>query len=97
MQIGRIVGTVVSTQKDEKLQSLKLHLVKYVDIDGKPTGSIVVAVDSVGAGVGEIVLVSTGSSARQTTETEGRPVDALIMAIVDIIEVDGKERYRKNG
>ncbi len=96
MQIGRIVGTVVSTQKDEKLEGLKLHLVKYVDIDGKPTGSIVVAVDAVGAGTGEIVLVSTGSSARQTKMTEGKPVDALIMAIVDVLEVDGKERYNKN-
>lgn len=95
MQIGKIVGTVVSTRKDEKLEGLKLQLVKYVDIAGKPTGSFVIAVDSVGAGVDEIVLVASGSSARLTKTTEGKPVDAVIMAIVDILEIDGEKRYVK--
>lgn len=95
MQIGRIVGTVVSTQKDEKLEGMKFHIVKHVDIDGKPTGSFVIAVDSVGAGVGEIVLVAAGSSARQTTLTKDKPVDAIIMAIVDILEIGGEHRYVK--
>lgn len=95
MQIGKIVGTVVSTRKDEKLEGLKFHIVKHVDTSGKPTGSLVIAVDSVGAGVGEIVLVAAGSSARQTTITEGKPVDATIMAIVDILEVGGEKRYVK--
>ena len=95
MQIGKIVGTVVSTRKDEKLEGLKLHIVKYVDLNGKPTGGFVIAVDSVGAGEGEIVLVASGSSARQTLITEGKPVDAIIMAIVDILEADGKKLYVK--
>ena len=97
MQIGKIVGTVVSTRKDEKLVGLKFHIVRYVDTDGNPTNTIVTAVDSVGAGVGEIVLVASGSSARQTTMTEGKPVDAIIMAIVDILEVGGEKRYVKEG
>ncbi len=96
MQIGKIVGTVVSTRKDEKLEGLKMHIVRYVDTDGKPTANFVTAVDSVGAGVGEIVLVASGSSARQTTLTEGKPVDAIIMAIVDVLEVNGKEKYVKS-
>ena len=96
MQIGRIVGTVVSSVKDAKLEGLKFHVVKHVDVTGKPTGSFVIAVDSVGAGVGEIVLVASGSSARQTTTTKDKPVDAIIMAIVDILEIDAKENYVKN-
>lgn len=96
MQIGKIVGTVVASRKDEKLVGLKLQIVKYVDADGTPTKNMVVAVDSVGAGVGEIVLVATGSSARQTHTTEGKPADAVIMAIVDILEVDGENRYLKD-
>lgn len=95
MQLGKIVGTVVSTQKDEKLEGLRLHIVKHVDVTGKPTGGFVVAADAVGAGVGEVVLTAAGSSARQTPITEGKPVDAVIMAIVDIIEIDGKEQYVK--
>ncbi len=95
MQLGKIVGTVVAIQKDEKLEGLKLHIVKYVDLECKPMQSFVIAVDSVGAGVGEIVLVAAGSSARQTKTTEGKPVDAIIMAIVDTVEVDGSVRYNK--
>lgn len=95
MQIGKIVGTVVSTRKDEKLEGMKFHIVRHVDIDGKPTGSFVIAVDSVGAGVGEIVLVAAGSSARQTTLTKDKPVDAIIMAIVDVLEIGGETRYVK--
>ncbi len=95
MQIGKIVGTVVSTKKDEKLEGLRLNLVKYVDVNGKPTGNFVIAVDSVGAGAGEIVLVASGSSARLTKTTEGKPVDAVIMAIVDILEIDGEKKYVK--
>ncbi len=95
MQLGKIVGTVVATQKDEKLEGLRFHIVKQVDVDGKPNGGFVVAVDAVGAGVGEIVLTAAGSSARMTPTTEGKPVDAVIMAIVDTVEVDGKNRYVK--
>lgn len=95
MQLGKIVGTVVSTHKDEKLEGLKLQIVKFIDLEGKPTGGLVIAVDSVGAGVNEVVLVAAGSSARQTNITKDKPVDTVIMAIVDILEVDGKTVYEK--
>jgi ethanolamine utilization protein EutN len=97
MLMGKIVGTVVSTQKDEKLEGLKFHVVKHVDFDGNPTGTdnFVVTVDAVGAGIGEVVLFASGSAARQTSITKDRPVDAVIMAIVDVVEIDGKKRYVK--
>jgi microcompartment protein CcmK/EutM len=95
MLIGQIVGTVVSTNKDEKLEGLKFLIIKSLDLEGKPTGSHVVAVDSVGAGFGEVVLYAAGSSARQTQITKDRPVDTVIMAIVDSIEVQGSNRFIK--
>ena len=95
MQLGKIVGTVVSTKKDEKLEGLKLQIVKFINADCSFTGGLVVAVDSVGAGVGEVVLVAAGSSARQTEVTKDKPVDTVIMAIVDELDVDGKTAYSK--
>lgn len=95
MEIGKIIGTVVSTKKDEKLQGMKFQIVKNVDLDGKPMNSFVIAVDSVGAGIGEIVLVAKGSSARQTELTRDKPVDAIIMAIVDELEIGGEAKYVK--
>ena len=95
MVLGRVIGTVVSTRKEEELSGLKFLLVKACDADGKPTGGIVVAVDAVGAGVGEVVLYASGSSARQTKVTKDRPVDATIMAIVDHVESGGESRYSK--
>jgi len=95
MVLGKVVGTVVSTRKEDELAGLKLLLVKACDADGKPTGSSVVAVDAVGAGVGEVVLYASGSSARQTKVTKDRPVDATIMAIVDEVEIEGAKRYTK--
>lgn len=95
MEIGKIIGTVVSTKKDEKLGGMKFQIVKNVDLDGKPLSSFVIAVDSVGAGVGEIVLVAKGSSARQTDLTKDKPVDAVIMAIIDELEIGGEKRYVK--
>lgn len=95
MEIGKVIGTVVATKKDEKLEGMKLQIVKNVDLDGAPLSSFVIAVDSVGAGVGEIVLVAKGSSARQTDVTKEKPVDAVIMAIVDELEIDGKVCYVK--
>lgn len=95
MQLGKIVGTVVSTRKDEKIEGLKLQIVKFINIDGKFTGSLVIAVDSVGAGIGEVVLCAAGSSARQTDVTKDKPVDTVIMAIVDVLEIDGQEVYIK--
>jgi ethanolamine utilization protein EutN len=93
--LGKVVGTVVSTRKEDELSGLKFLLVKACDADGQPTGSVVVAVDAVGAGVGEVVLYASGSSARQTQVTKDRPVDATIMAIVDEVEIEGKPRYVK--
>ena len=96
MQIGQIVGTVVSTRKEPEIEGLKLLLVKGIDLDGKLSGPVVVAADAVGAGVGEVVLYASGSSARQTVQTQDRPVDATIMAIVDEVEVSGRKLYVKD-
>ncbi|HET6204319.1 MAG TPA: EutN/CcmL family microcompartment protein [Planctomycetota bacterium] len=90
MQIGRVIGTVVATQKEEKMTGLKLLVVQLCDARGKPLDGYTVAVDAVGAGLREMVLVATGSSARQTKATEGRPTDATIMAIVDSWDVGGE-------
>ncbi len=95
MLLGQVIGTVVSTQKESSLDGLRLMLVRAVDEDGKPTGASVVAADAVGSGVGEIVLYACGSSARQTQVTDKRPVDAVIMAIVDQWEVGGELKYKK--
>ena len=93
--LAQVVGTVVSTRKDDELTGLKFLVVRGVGIDGKFTSSLAVAVDAVGAGVGEVVLYASGSSARQTEVTRDRPCDAVIMAIVDTWEVGGSEVYRK--
>jgi microcompartment protein CcmK/EutM len=95
MRLGRVVGTVVATRKEEELSGLKLLLVRGADAEGKPVGSLVVAIDAVGAGLGEVVLYASGSSARQTQVTKDRPVDATVMAIVDAIEQDGRTTYEK--
>jgi microcompartment protein CcmK/EutM len=96
MLLGKVVGTVVSTRKEPTLTGSKFLVVRGVDLDGKPTASLVVAVDAVGAGVGEWVLYASGSSARQTEMTKDRPVDATIMAIVDELEVGGQLKYVKS-
>jgi microcompartment protein CcmK/EutM len=95
MKLGRIIGTVVSTVKDEKLDGLKLFVVCDLSMEMVNRESFVVAADSVGAGVGEVVLYASGSSARQTKLTEGRPVDACVMAIVDQIDVGKGLIYNK--
>ena len=95
MTLGRVVGTVVATRKEEKLNGFKLQIVETVGLDLRPTGAFTVAVDVVGAGPGEIVLTAAGSSARLTTKTQDRPVDAVIMAIVDAVETEGRIRYDK--
>ncbi len=95
MLIGKVVGTVVSNRKDPKVEGFKFMLVKQVDVDLQETGSYVVAVDVVGAGVGEYVLYATGSSARQTVSTDKRPIDAVIMAIIDQWEIGGELCYHK--
>ena len=95
MKLGRIVGTVVSTTKDEKVDGLKLYVVRDLSIEMSDRDSFVVAADSVGAGVGEVVLYASGSSARQTKSTDGRPIDACVMAIVDQIDVNNRLVFNK--
>ncbi len=87
MVLGKVVGTVWATRKDENLTGMKFLIVQHVDLDYRLREQFVVAVDSVGAGVGEIVLVASGSSARQTEVTKNKPVDAVIMAIVDKLDL----------
>jgi len=96
MLIGKVVGTVVSNRKDPKVEGFKFMLVKQVDIDLQETGAYVVAADVVGAGVGEYVLYTTGSGARQTVQTDKRPIDGVIMAIIDQWEVGGVLKYHKH-
>jgi microcompartment protein CcmK/EutM len=95
MTLGKVVGTIVATQKDEKLTGGKLMIVQEMGLDGALLERYAVAVDSVGCGMHEVVLVAMGSSARLTKATEDRPVDAVVMAIVDSIEVLGDTVYRK--
>jgi len=95
MQIGRVVGSVVATQKDARLTTLKLLVVQVHDHENRALEQYVVAVDAVQAGTGDLVLFATGSSARQTELTEGKPCDAVVMAVVDSWDVDGKNVYEK--
>jgi len=96
MHLGKVTGTLVASRKEPLLEGLPMLIVRQLDEHGEPSGGYVVAVDSVGAGVGEVVLFASGSSARQTQATRDKPCDAVIMAIVDTWEVDGQEQYRKN-
>ena len=95
MLLGRVAGTLVASRKEENLEGLKFLVVRQLDVDNEETGGYVVAADAVGAGVGEVVLYATGSSARQTVLTHNRPCDAVIMAIVDTWEVGGSEVWHK--
>jgi ethanolamine utilization protein EutN/carbon dioxide concentrating mechanism protein CcmL len=95
MLIGKVVGTVVSNRKDPKVEGFKFLLVRQVDVDLQESGDYVVAADVVGAGIGEYVLYARGSSARQTVQTDKRPIDAVIMAIVDQWEIGGELKYHK--
>jgi microcompartment protein CcmK/EutM len=96
MVLGKVIGTLVASRKEPTLEGVKLLVVRACDVDGNPTGGIVVAVDAVGAGLGEVVLYCSGSSARQTQVTQNRPVDATIMAIVDAVTVGNEQRYSKS-
>lgn len=87
MLLGKIVGTVVATRKDPRLVSSKLLVVRPIDPRGKAEGNYVVAIDTVDAGVGETVLVVSGSSARMAAGMKDVPVDAAIVGIIDTIEL----------
>jgi len=95
MLIGKVMGSVVATRKDEKLENLKLLVVQVHDHNAQPKDQYVVAVDSVQAGVGDMVLYASGSSARQTTLTDGKPCDAVVMAVVDSWDLGGANVYEK--
>ncbi len=97
MQIARVIGNVVSTSKSEKLHGMKLLLVKPIDLDTfKEKGSAIVSIDTVGAGEGEIVMIVSGSSSRQTTLTQDKPVDCAIIAIIDYIDIGTKRIFSKD-
>jgi len=96
MILAQVLGTVVSTRKDRGLLGLKLMLAREVDGSFQPTGNYVVAADAVGAGTDELVLIAAGSSARMTEVTKEKPVDAVICGIVDSVELDGKDAWRKH-
>jgi len=95
MNLAQVIGRVVSSQKDASLEGLTMLMLAVAGPDGKASGATVVAVDAVGAGDGEYVLYAAGSSARQTAVTEGKPVDAVVMAIVDSWDIGGELRYKK--
>lgn len=95
MLIGKVVGTVVATRKEARLQGLKFLVLKRMDIEGQEDSGYVVAADAVGAGLDEYVLYASGSAARQTVMTDKRPCDAVVMAIIDQWEVGGEMKYRK--
>jgi microcompartment protein CcmK/EutM len=95
MLLGKVVGTLVATRKEESLEGLKFLVLKQLDMEGKEAAGYRVAADAVGAGLGEIVLYATGSAARQTKYTHQRPCDGVIMAIVDQLEVGGEVKYDK--
>ena len=95
MVLAKVVGSVVSTKKEGSLEGLTMLLVRVVDDECRESGAFLVAADAVGAGPGEVVLVASGSSARQTQMTDKRPVDAVIMAIVDSWSVGEVTKYKK--
>jgi microcompartment protein CcmK/EutM len=95
MVLARVLGTVVSSRKADGAAGWKLLLVAPLDDAGQPAGGPFVATDVVGAGETEIVLVASGSSARQTAATDQKPCDAVVMAIVDSWDVNNEIRWRK--
>ena len=95
MNLGKVTGTLVASRKEPVMDGLPLLVVRQLNEDGSNAAGYVVAVDSVGAGVGEVVLYASGSSARQTEVTKDKPCDAVIMAIVDQWDLDGETVYVK--
>lgn len=96
MIIGRVTGRAVSSRKDEKLAGAKLLLVEELDPEGAPTGDLAVTIDHLGAGAGDVVLVTQGSAARFTAPTKDQPIDALVVGIIDNIRLDGRETFSKS-
>ncbi|HUV92906.1 MAG TPA: EutN/CcmL family microcompartment protein [Anaerolineales bacterium] len=96
MRIARVIGTTISTIKDEKVRGSKLLILRQTDETGEIIGKPYVAVDLVDAGVDDLVLTGHGSSARQTYQTKDCPVDAVVMAVIDHLEVDGEVVFLKS-
>jgi microcompartment protein CcmK/EutM len=95
MHIAKVIGTTISTIKDEKVRGSKLLILRQTNETGEFVGKSYVAVDLVDAGVGDLVLSGHGSSARQTYQTKDCPVDAVVIAVIDHLEVDGEVVFRK--
>lgn len=95
MQIALVIGSTVATIKDDALRGRKLLIVRQADTAGTPFGQPYVAVDTVSAGTGDLVLVTEGSSARWTSITKDTPTDAVIVGVIDSLEVDGAVTFRK--
>lgn len=96
MLIARIVGSAVSSAKDERLRGATLLVLRPASPSGEATGEAFIAVDTVGAGEGELVIVAQGGAAREATDTGGVPTDATIVGIIDSLEVDHDAAYRKS-
>jgi microcompartment protein CcmK/EutM len=96
MLIAKVVGDVVASHKADGLTGHKLLLVQPLDPKGAPKGNPIVATDAVGAGPGEWAIVCQGSSARMTPVSEGRPVDAVIIGIIDTVMFEGEASYQKS-
>ncbi|PRO66211.1 EutN/CcmL family microcompartment protein [Alkalicoccus urumqiensis] len=98
MVIGRVVGSVVATSKDERLMGKKMLVVQPLDLETvEPDGKPLVSIDTIGSGTGEVVMVVGGSSARQTNTTKDTPVDSAIVAIIDHIDIHGKRTFESRG
>jgi microcompartment protein CcmK/EutM len=95
MQIALVIGSTISTIKDESIRGRKLLIVRDADTEGKPKGEPYIAVDTVSAGTGDLVIITDGSSARYTNQTTNAPVDAVIVGVIDSLELSGKVSYRK--
>ena len=95
MIFAQVVGTVVSTRRSDNLEGVKYLLVQTCNHRGEAGGNSLVAMDLVGAGTGELVIIAQGSSARQTKMTFEKPIDAVIAGIVDLVEEEGDAVFRK--
>lgn len=96
MVIGVVVGSVITSHKTSSMDGLPLRIVRRVSPEGKLTDAYMVAVDAIGADNGEYVLTASGSTARQTNLTDNKPVDAIIMAIVDTWQINNNAVYEKS-
>jgi microcompartment protein CcmK/EutM len=95
MKIALVIGSTVSTIKDEIIRGRKLLIVRNADTTGNPIGEPYIAVDTVSAGTGDLVMITDGSSARYTNQTTNMPVDAVIVGVIDSLEMSGTVTYRK--